>query len=1079
MDVVPKRYTFRAQAPAAGYTTGTYAFFIESPAPVLTHSITVNFSRISVVKVPRGAPYTNSLPYLQTTTIPRSTYQSPVGYANQYVVGDGTTDDTNHLLVALTDNKVLYYGSSTIFLPTTTSIGSAQSVHKFLPGAKLRIGAGATVTINGTIDAPSNQQIFQIDSGGSLVWGTNNSRTVQAPWFGAICSSLSHDDAPGINAAIASIATNGGAGGTVEFPVCGQGYYVLLSQIKIGASSTGPGQNYQGITLKGEYQTISGDTLTTFLCVAELGKGNPMMLIQNNVQFYAESLGFDAANLADYCVQNRADTIAGSGYGGAHQNSFSRCTFRRGRIHNVLNGEATFSPTVSGTVFTAAGHPLANNDTLYFRLRFPGVDVLPTGISATTVYFVVQVGVAGAGTFKLSLTSGGSPVTTTDGGFGVWLIQKTDDNDVSQFVLELCEFGGCGFEDIRQSSQETLGCSLRTCWGQGNPGGTGFTGVVVHAVASTDTITLTSGTLHNGDVVAIWRNGSGDTMAGGLTEDTLYVVFGASGASGKLAASFALAASSTAVDITSDADGTTGHVLRLNQFIAPYRFCSLDGGSMKADACVSAPYYEDYLVCGGYAATGVTNQGSQLTIQDQQSQSWRLLNATEQGRGFATAVGGIAVNDCNHADVIGGSRASIIWDLSFFTSLTVKGGMLYRDVYVKNATTNVTITGPSMVVYGADNGFQATIRGDLSKTCGSWSENGTVVSRGVNLKTYGPTTIGDGTGIVTIDNSSANYINLRALTSYFDIDALNFRKLNATALASLTSPSGTNTQLEAVSTLILKGDTGLTIDSGSGTLTATVNTHNILVASSALTLDSSGIGGFLNLKTGAGQAIYYDSDTHNFRTSAAVQNLAISRDGSGNAFFQSIAGITLDAGAANAIAFQVGTQKLFSVINASSQSTLFVDSTSVGFAIQANNSGQYIELFASVGNFFDGPAVSFRDGSQSPTITWSIVSSGATSAQIAATVTSFTINQGDNSTNSATGASITIQAQNTTGTTSIGGDLILSPGSGTSSNGKLTFNNLITTGTAPGAGGGSALPATPAGYATIKINGVSRQIAYY
>jgi len=38
---------------------------------------------------------------------------------------------------------------------------------------------------------------------------------------------------------------------------------------------------------------------------------------------------------------------------------------------------------------------------------------------------------------------------------------------------------------------------------------------------------------------------------------------------------------------------------------------------------------------------------------------------------------------------------------------------------------------------------------------------------------------------------------------------------------------------------------------------------------------------------------------------------------------------------------------------------------------------------------------------------------------------------------------------------------------------------VTTTTTAPGAGGAGALPATPAGYMTVTINGVTRKIAYY
>lgn len=92
---------------------------------------------------------------------------------------------------------------------------------------------------------------------------------------------------------------------------------------------------------------------------------------------------------------------------------------------------------------------------------------------------------------------------------------------------------------------------------------------------------------------------------------------------------------------------------------------------------------------------------------------------------------------------------------------------------------------------------------------------------------------------------------------------------------------------------------------------------------------------------------------------------------------------------------------------------------------------------------------------------------------------SATINQADLIANSGTGAVFTIQAQNATGTTSTGGDLVLSPGTGTSSNGNINFNNLSFVTSAPSAGAGITLPATPAGYIAIKVNGTLRQIAVY
>jgi hypothetical protein len=43
----------------------------------------------------------------------------------------------------------------------------------------------------------------------------------------------------------------------------------------------------------------------------------------------------------------------------------------------------------------------------------------------------------------------------------------------------------------------------------------------------------------------------------------------------------------------------------------------------------------------------------------------------------------------------------------------------------------------------------------------------------------------------------------------------------------------------------------------------------------------------------------------------------------------------------------------------------------------------------------------------------------------------------------------------------------------------VNFESVVTGTSAPSAGGAGALPATPAGYMTVKINGTTRQIAYY
>lgn len=81
----------------------------------------------------------------------------------------------------------------------------------------------------------------------------------------------------------------------------------------------------------------------------------------------------------------------------------------------------------------------------------------------------------------------------------------------------------------------------------------------------------------------------------------------------------------------------------------------------------------------------------------------------------------------------------------------------------------------------------------------------------------------------------------------------------------------------------------------------------------------------------------------------------------------------------------------------------------------------------------------FRDTAEAYRIT--PVSAGTTTLQAASTVTALTYKQADLITASGTGATTTIQAQNETGTTSVGGALTLTSGTGTSANGALNLQS--------------------------------------
>lgn len=58
------------------------------------------------------------------------------------------------------------------------------------------------------------------------------------------------------------------------------------------------------------------------------------------------------------------------------------------------------------------------------------------------------------------------------------------------------------------------------------------------------------------------------------------------------------------------------------------------------------------------------------------------------------------------------------------------------------------------------------------------------------------------------------------------------------------------------------------------------------------------------------------------------------------------------------------------------------------------------------------------------------------------------------------------------GNQTVGGDLVVNGA-------KVDLHNAATSTSAPAAGSGAALPATPAGYVTVYIGGAAHQIAYY
>jgi hypothetical protein len=143
---------------------------------------------------------------------------------------------------------------------------------------------------------------------------------------------------------------------------------------------------------------------------------------------------------------------------------------------------------------------------------------------------------------------------------------------------------------------------------------------------------------------------------------------------------------------------------------------------------------------------------------------------------------------------------------------------------------------------------------------------------------------------------------------------------------------------------------------------------------------------------------------------------------------------------------------------------------------EANAAGQLLDFQALQGFvFFDSPQTFFRDGGAANVVALTNASAGPSSFEIASTVTGYSFVYDTKATG--TGGKLSLSGQPVT--TGTGGDVEIGPGTGSAANGVLRFLNLATTTSAPSAGGAGALPATPAGYVSITINGTARKIPYY
>ena len=110
-------------------------------------------------------------------------------------------------------------------------------------------------------------------------------------------------------------------------------------------------------------------------------------------------------------IGGAAITLSGtqSGTHTAYWNIYTTFSVATGTASNKTGGRVPFYPAISvaaPAVLTSTGHGLVNGK----RVIFQTTGALPTGITANTVYFVVN---AAADTFQISATSGGAALPTS------------------------------------------------------------------------------------------------------------------------------------------------------------------------------------------------------------------------------------------------------------------------------------------------------------------------------------------------------------------------------------------------------------------------------------------------------------------------------------------------------------------------------------------------------------------------------------------------------------------------------------------------------------------------------------------
>jgi hypothetical protein len=175
-----------------------------------------------------------------------------------------------------------------------------------------------------------------------------------------------------------------------------QGYKTSAAVTINIATATFTVSSTSGITTGTPVQFTTGGALPTGLTAS--------------TKYYARDLTATTFKVSA-TIGGAAITLSGtqSGTHTAYWNIYTTFSVATGTASNKTGGRVPFYPAISiaaPAVVTSTGHGLINGE----RVIFQTTGTLPTGITANTVYFVVN---AAADTFQISATSGGAALPTS------------------------------------------------------------------------------------------------------------------------------------------------------------------------------------------------------------------------------------------------------------------------------------------------------------------------------------------------------------------------------------------------------------------------------------------------------------------------------------------------------------------------------------------------------------------------------------------------------------------------------------------------------------------------------------------